>query len=93
MKSETLYRCKHSQLYQNTLSFQFQFPEKLVCIEKNLRLEIKDNESLRLERLRERERRMVEKRSAGVQVLLNVPADGQTGCFHIETWIPSPLFS
>lgn len=35
----------------------------------------------------------MEKSSAGVQVLLNVPADGQTGRFHIETWIPSPLSS
>lgn len=67
----------------------FFFSANLICIEKSLSVEIKDNESARLERWREWER--MEKKSVGVQVLLNVPADGQTGRFHIETWIPSSI--
>lgn len=61
------------------------FPADLICVEQNQSLEIKDNKRTRLERM--------EKRFVGAHVLLNVPADGQTGRFHIETWIPSQLFS
>lgn len=52
--------------------------------------QVKDKASMRLNG--SKERRKIVKRSAGVQVLLNVPADGRTGVFILRHGYP-PLYS